>query len=59
MIKGDETKYLKCVKNDEVPEILNNFHDVSGHDGINSTFHSITNEFYWKGMSSDVKEYVS
>ena len=52
MIKGDETKYLKCVKNEEVPEILNNFHGVSGHDGINSTFRSIANEFYWK---KDVK----
>ena len=59
MKKANETKFLKCAKKDEVPEILNTFHDVSGHDGINSTYRNIANEFYWKGMSTDVKEYVS
>ena len=59
MKKVDETKFVKCAKKDEVPEILNTFHDLSGHDGINSTFRSIANEFYWKGMSTEIKEYVS
>ena len=59
MKKDIETKYLKCAKKDEVQEILKSFHDVSGHDGINSMFSHISSEFYWKGMSRDVKEYVS
>ena len=50
---------LKCPKIDEIPKLLRQFHDISGHDGINATFHSISSEYYWKGISKSVKEYVS
>ena len=57
---------LKCPKIDEVPQLLRQFHDLSGHDGINATFHSNLSEYYWKGISKSVeyvvvisKEYVS
>ena len=50
---------MKCPKIDEIPKLLRQFHDLSGHDGINATFHSISSEYYWKGISKSVKEYVS
>ena len=40
-------------------EILNIAHEspMSGHLGINKTYHKIINHFYWPGLKSDVSKY--
>ena len=40
-------------------EILNLAHDtpMSGHLGINKTYHKILNHFYWTGLKSDVSQF--
>ena len=42
------------------PEILNLAHDtpMSGHLGINKTYHKILNHFYWPGLKSDVSQFL-
>ena len=41
------------------PEILTLAHDtpMSGHLGINKTYHKILNHFYWPGLKSDVSQF--
>ena len=41
------------------PEILNLAHEtpMSGHLGINKTYHKILNHFYWPGLKSDVSRF--
>ena len=41
------------------PEILNLAHDtpMSGHLGINKTYHKILNHFHWPGFKSDVSQF--
>ena len=41
------------------PEILNLAHDtpMSGHLGVNKTYHKILNHFYWPGLKSDVSQF--
>ena len=55
----ETVKLLQCPTKNEIPELLKKYHDVSGHDGINTTYKIISREYYWKGMSQDVKDYVS
>ena len=40
-------------------EILSIAHEspMSGHLGINKTYHKIINQFYWPGLKSDVSKY--
>ena len=40
-------------------EILSTAHEspMSGHLGINKTYHKISNHFYWPGLKSDVSRY--
>ena len=40
-------------------EILSIAHEspMSGHPGINKTYHKIINHFYWPGLKSDVSKY--
>ena len=40
-------------------EILSIAHEspMSGHLGINKTYHKIINHFYWPGLKSDVSKY--
>ena len=40
-------------------EILNLAHEtpMSGHLGINKTYHKILNHFYWSGLKSDVSQF--
>ena len=40
-------------------EILSIAHEssMSGHLGINKTYHKISNHFYWPGLKSDVSQY--
>ena len=40
-------------------EILNTDHEspITGHLGINKTYHKIINHFYWPGFKSDVSKY--
>ena len=40
------------------PEILNLAHEtpMSGHLGINKTYHKILNHFFWPGLKSDVSQ---
>ena len=41
------------------PEILNLAHEtpMSGHLGVNKTYHKILNHFYWPGINSDVSQH--
>ena len=41
------------------PEILNLAHEtpMSGHLGINKTYHKILNHFFWPGLKSDVSQH--
>ena len=41
------------------PEILNLAHEtpLSGHLGVNKTYHKILNHFYWPGLKSDVSKH--
>ena len=41
------------------PEILNLAHEtpMSGHLGVNKTYHKILNHFYWPGIKSDVSQH--
>ena len=41
------------------PEILNLAHEtpMSGHLGVNKTYHKILNHFYWPGIKSDVSKH--
>ena len=41
------------------PEILNLAHEtpMSGHLGVNKTYHKILNHFYWPGLKSDVSQF--
>ena len=41
------------------PEILNLAHEtpMSGHLGVNKTYHKILNHFYWPGLKSDVSQH--
>ena len=41
------------------PEILNLAHEtpMSGHLGVNKTYHTILNHFYWPGLKSDVSHH--
>ena len=40
------------------PEILNLAYEtpMSGHLGVNKTYHKILNHFYWQGLKSDVSQ---
>ena len=42
-------------------ELLRLYHDdpLAGHFGVNRTLHLLQRRFYWKGIRSDVKDYVS
>ena len=41
------------------PEILNLAHEtpMSGHLGVNKTYHKILNHFFWPGLKSDVSQH--
>ena len=41
------------------PEILNFAHEtpMSGHLGVNKTYHKILNHFFWPGLKSDVSQH--
>ena len=41
------------------PEIFNLAHEtpMSGHLGVNKTYHKILNHFYWPGLKSDVTQF--
>ena len=47
-------------KSEEIPEILKTFHDgpLSGHRGIVETTRKIRSEYFWKGMSKEIKDYI-
>ena len=38
--------------------ILVEMHDKMGHQGNNRTYSLIKQEYYWKGMAKDVKDYI-
>ncbi len=53
---------LQCrviASRDEQEQILMACHKESGHFGISKTLQKIRETFYWKGMTSDVKELVN
>jgi transposase InsO family protein/predicted aspartyl protease len=42
-----------------VKAVLSKFHDQTGHLGFTSTLHTIRSRYFWPGMYSDVRQYVS
>ena len=50
---------LKAFSKSYRHEILSIAHEspMSGHLGINKTYHKIINHFYWPGFKSDVSKY--
>lgn len=51
---------VRYPKAEEIPSILKTYHDepLSGHRGIIETTRKIRDEFFWKGMTNDIKNYV-
>lgn len=51
---------VKYPSSSEIPQILKTYHDepLSGHRGIVETTRKIREEYFWKGMSNDIKNYV-
>lgn len=51
---------VKYPKPEEIPDILKTYHDepLSGHRGILETTRKIRDEYFWKGMTNDIKNYV-
>lgn len=47
-------------KADEIPTILKTYHDepLSGHRGIVETTRKIREDYFWKGMTDDIKHYI-
>ncbi|CAF0917660.1 unnamed protein product [Rotaria sordida] len=43
-----------------IPDILSAYHDhpLSGHLGVNRTYHKIKDKFYWFQMLNSVKQYI-
>lgn len=51
---------IKYPKPEEIPQILKSYHDepLSGHRGILETNRNIRDNFFWKGMTNDIKNYI-
>lgn len=51
---------VKYPQPSEIPSILKTYHDepISGHRGITETTRKIREEYFWKGMTNDIKNYV-
>lgn len=51
---------IKYPKPEEIPQILKTYHDepLSGHRGILETNRKIRDNFFWKGMTNDIKTYI-
>lgn len=51
---------VKRPNKDQIPAILKTFHDepLSGHRGIVETTRKIREEYFWKGMTDDIKTYI-
>lgn len=51
---------VKNPTSEEIPEILKTFHDdpLAGHRGIVETTRKIRTEYFWKGMSDTIKNYI-
>jgi len=52
---------VKVIKRDEKKAILDEFHGSAfgGHSGINKTIQVIKSQYWWYGLTDDVKDYVS
>ena len=44
---------------EQVSEVLCMFHDQVGHPGMNATSIAIQKYYMWKGMHTEIVEYVS
>jgi hypothetical protein len=47
----------RCVREEEVAELLHRAHDQEGHFGAGLTLHKLK-RFYWPQKTSDVKQYI-
>lgn len=58
---GDNNAWEKILKENEMLPIITEHHCTaqSAHQGINKTYLSIINHFYWPGMREDIKRYVN
>lgn len=56
----DESTKIKIPKPQEIPDILNSYHDTSigGHAGILKMLKNIKQSYKWKNMAKDVENYV-
>lgn len=60
MLIDDENQWKKVVRPDEVPHILKENHETpqEGHLGRDNTYDRIRRNYYWPGMTRDIKTYV-
>ena len=58
--KNPETP-LRVVQKDEVSSLLKRLHEdpLSGHFGINNTYHRAQERYYWPQMFHDVRQFVT
>lgn len=52
-------KILEVPTRTNLDNILSYYHDTSPHPGINNTVNKIRTKYIWKGISNDVRQYVS
>ena len=58
---GSTAGFQLCIDSADVPEILRMSHDVpsGGHMGVSKTLACVRSRFYWPGIKTDVKNWVS
>lgn len=52
---------IKYPTAEEIPNILKTYHDdpLAGHRGITETTRKIRSEYFWKGMTETIKDYIN
>ncbi len=60
ILNGDEARYLLCVPQQMISDVLHSCHDcpLAGHLGQKKTYHRISQKYFWPTMKADVEEYV-
>ena len=56
----DPEQPLKVIRITEIEEVLFNGHSVihTGHFGIESTYHRISQNYYWPNLHQDIENYI-
>ena len=60
LYKKKQDTYVRVLQQDEIGSILFMTHDhaTGGHFGQDATYNKISEKYWWKGMKSDIQEYV-